>query len=89
MTSIDISSLPAFFKNIDEGVLIQPVLHSAEGTRGGFHLTLEGWTHPVTVTEFGHPLWCGGVRDILPLLMEGYLLEKITDEARVDIRGCF
>jgi len=41
------------------------------------------------VSDRGQPAWFGGVRDIIPILSDGYTLEAIADRAEVDLTGCF
>lgn len=85
----EIDDLPAFFKSASQSETFRPVLVSAEGKRGGFHLILDGGEKTVTVADRGQPAWFGGVRDIIPILLDGYTLEAITDRAEVDLTGYF
>lgn len=85
----EIDDLPAFFKSASQSESLRPVLVSAEGKRGGFHLILEGGEKTVTVADRGQPAWFGDVRDIIPILLDGYTLEAISDRAEVDLTGCF
>lgn len=85
----EIDDLPAFFKRASQSEALRPILVSAEGKRGGFHLILEGGERTVMVSDRGQPAWFGGVRDIIPILSDGYTLEAIADRAEVDLTGCF
>lgn len=86
---VEIKDLPAFFEQLEEGVLIHPILSCEKGIRGGYRLILEGLKTPLTVYEGGRPAWFSGVADILPVLRCGYVMERLVDEARVDLRGGF
>jgi hypothetical protein len=85
----EIDDLPAFFKRASLSGEFRPVLVSAEGKRGGFNLILDSGEKAVMVADRGRPAWFGGVRDIIPILSDGYTLEAIADRAEVDLTGCF
>jgi hypothetical protein len=85
----EIDDLPGFFKRVSKSETLRPILISAKGIRGGFHLILEGEENTVMVSDRGRPAWFGGVRDIIPILTDAYTLEAIADEAVVDLTGCF
>ena len=89
LKTIDISDLPAFFKNLDDRIRIQPVLYHEKGDREGFHLVLEGEGDPLIVTEHARPLRVVDVRDTLSVLKEGHVWERLADELQVRLHGCF
>lgn len=87
--TIDISDLPAFFKNLDERIKIHPVLYYEKGDREGFRLVLEGEGEPLIVTEYARPLRVVDVRDALPILREGHVWDRLADDLQVRLHGCF
>lgn len=85
-TTIEISDLHAFFKNLDECAKIQPVLQQESGSHGRFRLLLEGKGSTLTVTKNSVPILFGSPREALPILSEGYIRELLADLTRVDLR---
>lgn len=89
VNTIDISELPAFFRSLDERIKIHPILYCEKGDREGFRLVLEGEADPLMVMEHERPLRVVDVRDALPILRDGHVQDRLSDDLQVRLYGCF
>ena len=89
MKTIEIEDLPILFGSLKVGVMVQPRLVPVVEHPGFFNLVLEIGGERAYVYDEDHLAQFQCVKDILYVLKEAYLRERLSEYVVVNISGFF